>query len=61
MNSRLMIRGNFFDAFLTPPPTHILSPLIKFEADNGNGNGRRSDGEVKTKTENVTTAIMATI
>jgi hypothetical protein len=39
----------------------LTESLSEFEADNGNGNGIRSDGEVKTKKENIPTAIIAMI
>jgi len=39
----------------------LTESLSEFEVDNGNGNGIRSDGEVKTKKENIPTAIIAMI
>ena len=39
----------------------LTDSLSEFEVDNGNGNGMGSDGEVKTKKENIATAITAMI
>ena len=39
----------------------LIESLSEFEVDNGNGNGIGSDGEVKTKKENIPTAIIAMI